>query len=59
MAIPQLIFALLLLTLFGTSIPVMITIIAVLESTRVFRLARAVSMNVVVLDFVEGREAAW
>lgn len=53
MAIPQLIFALLLLTIFGTSIPVMIAIIAVLESTRVFRLARAVSMNVVVLDFVE------
>jgi len=53
MSIPQLIFALLLLTIFGTSIPVMITIIAVLESTRVFRLTRAVSMNVVVLDFVE------
>jgi peptide/nickel transport system permease protein len=53
MAIPQLIFALLLLTIFGTSIPVLIIIIAVLDSTRVFRLARAVSMNVVVLDFVE------
>jgi len=53
MAIPQLIFALLLLTIFGTSIPVLILIIAVLDSTRVFRLARAVSMNVVVLDFVE------
>ena len=53
MAIPQLIFALLLLTIFGTSIPVMIAIIALLDSTRVFRLARAVSMNVVVLDFVE------
>jgi len=53
MAIPQLIFALLLLTIFGTSIPVLIVIIAVLDSTRVFRLARAVSMNVVVLDFVE------
>ncbi len=53
MAIPQLIFALLLLTIFGTSIPILIIIIAVLDSTRVFRLARAVSMNVVVLDFVE------
>ena len=53
MAIPQLIFALLLLTIFGTSIPVLIVIIALLDSTRVFRLARAVSMNVVVLDFVE------
>ena len=53
MAIPQLIFALLLLTIFGTSIPVLIGIIAVLDSTRVFRLARAVSLNVVVMDFVE------
>ncbi len=53
MAIPQLIFALLLLTIFGTSIPVLIIIIAVLDSTRVFRLARAVSQNVVVTDFVE------
>lgn len=53
MAIPQLIFALLLLTIFGTSIPTLIIVIAVLDSTRVFRLARAVSLNVVVLDFVE------
>ncbi len=53
MAIPALIFSLLLLTIFGTSIPVLIIIIAVLDSTRVFRLARAVSLNVVVMDFVE------
>ena len=53
MAIPALIFTLLLLTIFGTSIPVLIVIIAVLDSTRVFRLARAVSLNVVVMDFVE------
>ncbi|MDH5559157.1 MAG: ABC transporter permease subunit, partial [Alphaproteobacteria bacterium] len=36
-----------------TSVPVLIVVIAVLDSTRVFRLARAVSMNIVVLDFVE------
>lgn len=53
MAIPQLIFALLLLTIFGTSIPMLILIIAVLDSTRVFRLARAVGANVAVMDFVE------
>ena len=53
MAIPALIFALLLLTILGTSIPVLIVIIAVLDSTRVYRLARAVSLNVVVMDFVE------
>jgi peptide/nickel transport system permease protein len=53
MAIPQLIFALLLLTIFGTAIPILITVIAVLDSTRVYRLARAVAMNIVVMDFVE------
>ena len=53
MAIPQLIFALLILTIVGTAIPVLIIVIAVLDSTRVFRLARAVAMNIVVMDFVE------
>ena len=53
MAIPQLIFALLILTIVGTSIPVLIVVIAILDSTRVFRLARAVAMNIVVMDFVE------
>ena len=53
MAIPTLIFALLLLTILGTDMIVLILVIAVLDSTRVFRLARAVSMNIVVLDFVE------
>jgi peptide/nickel transport system permease protein len=53
MAIPTLIFALLLLTILGTDTIVLIVVIAILDSTRVFRLARAVSMNIVVLDFVE------
>jgi len=53
MAIPSLIFALLILTITGTSIPALIIVIAVLDSTRVFRLARAVSMNIVVMDYVE------
>ena len=53
MAIPQLIFALLILTIVGTDIPVLVVVIAVLDSTRVFRLARAVAMNIVVMDFVE------
>ncbi|WP_081818700.1 ABC transporter permease [Pseudomonas sp. PH1b] len=64
MAIPQLIFALLLLTLFGTAIPVLIVIIALLDSTRVFRLTRAVATNIAVLDFVEaarlrGESRSW
>jgi peptide/nickel transport system permease protein len=53
MAIPQLIFGLLILTVLGTSIPVLIAVIAVLDSTRVYRLTRAVAMNIVVMDFVE------
>jgi peptide/nickel transport system permease protein len=56
MAIPQLIFALVLLAIFGASIPNLIMIIAVLDATRVFRVARAVAMNVVVLEYVEAAQ---
>ena len=53
MSIPSLIFALLILSFFGTSITYLIGTIAILEATRVFRLARATGMNVAVMDFVE------
>ena len=53
MAIPQLIYAMLLLTILGTSTPVIVGVVALLDSTRVFRLARSVASNLVVLDFVE------
>jgi peptide/nickel transport system permease protein len=53
MSIPLLIFALMLLSTFGSSVFNLIVIIAILDSTRVFRLSRAVAMNVVVMDFVE------
>lgn len=53
MAIPQLIFALLLITIFGQSTLNMILVIAVLDSTRVFRLSRAVGVNIVVMDYIE------
>ena len=53
MAIPSLIFALMLLSIFGSSAASLIIIIAVLDSTRVFRLTRAVAVNVAVMDFVE------
>jgi peptide/nickel transport system permease protein len=53
MAIPSLIFSLMLLSIFGSNVWNLIMIIAVLDSTRVFRLARAVSLNVVVMDYVE------
>lgn len=53
LSIPQLILALIVLGVFGSSIPVLIVTIAVLDSTRVFRLSRALGMNIAVLDFVE------
>ncbi len=53
MAIPQLIFALLLITIFGQSTINMILVIAVLDSTRIFRLSRAVGVNIVVMDYIE------
>ena len=61
MAIPQLIFALLLMTIASAwagseqwlLTVYMVLIIAVLDSTRVFRLSRAVGMNIVVMDFFE------
>ncbi|NBT28739.1 MAG: ABC transporter permease [Gammaproteobacteria bacterium] len=64
MAIPSLVFALLLLTVFGTSIPSLVIIIALLDSTRVFRISRSAAMNVVVMEFVEaarlrGEGMAW
>ncbi|MFW2542819.1 ABC transporter permease [Primorskyibacter sp. 2E107] len=59
MAIPSLIFSLLLITVAsawvsGTGLTIaMIVIIAVIDATRVFRLARAVGMNIVVMDYIE------
>ena len=64
MAIPSLIFALMLLSIFGSTITSLIIIIAVLDSTRVFRLTRSVAINVVVMDYVEaaklrGEKLGW
>ncbi len=63
-SIPSLIFALMLLSIYGSTTLSLIVIIAVLDSTRVFRLTRAVAMNVVVMEFVEaarlrGEGLAW
>ena len=64
MAIPGLIFAMLLLAIFGTSVASLILIIGLLDATRIYRITRAVSLNVVVMDFVEaarlrGEKLAW
>ncbi|TJV08252.1 MAG: ABC transporter permease subunit, partial [Mesorhizobium sp.] len=56
MSIPSLIFALVLLSIFGSSVTSLILIIALLDSTRVFRLARAVGLNVAVMEYVEAAQ---
>jgi len=53
LSIPLLIFALIILSVFGSSITVLVLTIAALDSTRVFRLARATAMNIAVTEFVE------
>jgi peptide/nickel transport system permease protein len=53
MSVPSLIFALLLLSIFGTNVFILIIIIAIIYSPRVFRLTRAVAGNVVVMDYIE------
>lgn len=53
MAIPPLIFALLILTITGTSVLALVLVIAVLDSTRVYRLARAVAQGILTMDYIE------
>jgi len=53
LAIPQLIFALLLLTIVGTSIVNLTLVIALLYSPLIFRLTRAVAGGIVVMDYIE------
>jgi peptide/nickel transport system permease protein len=53
MAFPTLIFALMVLSVVGSSLPTLILTIAVLDSTRVYRLSRAVAMDIEVMEFVE------
>jgi len=53
MAFPTLFFALIVLSILGTSVPVLIVVIAILDSTRVFRISRALAMDISVMDYVE------
>ncbi len=52
-ALPAIMLALIFVTAFGSSIPVLIFTVAFIDTTRVFRVARAVAMNIVVQDYVE------
>jgi peptide/nickel transport system permease protein len=53
MSIPTLIFALVVLAVLPQNLAVLIAVMAVLDSTRVYRLGRAVALDVAVMDFVE------
>jgi peptide/nickel transport system permease protein len=53
MAFPTLIFALMVLSVVGTSVPALVVVIALLDATRVYRLSRAVAMDIEVMEFVE------
>ncbi|MDE3175083.1 MAG: ABC transporter permease [Pseudomonadota bacterium] len=64
MGFPTLIFALLLLAVLGSSVPVLIGVIALLDATRVFRLSRALGMELEAQDYVElaklrGEQTLW
>ncbi|RCS22217.1 ABC transporter permease [Phyllobacterium salinisoli] len=53
MSIPTLIFALVVLAVLPQNIVILILVMAILDSTRVYRLGRAVALDVAVMDFVE------
>ena len=53
LSIPLLIWALMILNVLGQSLFSLVITIGFLDSTRVFRLARALGLNLVSLDFVE------
>ncbi len=52
-AFPSIMLALIVLTALGPSIPVLIITIAFIDSTRVFRVARALGVDIVVQDYIE------
>jgi peptide/nickel transport system permease protein len=53
MSIPTLIFALVVLSVLPTNILTLILVMGILDSTRVYRLSRAVAVDINVMDFVE------
>ena len=64
MAIPTLIFALVVLSVLPSSVLVLVLVLGILDATRVFRLSRAVAVDINVMDFVEaarlrGEKTGW
>ena len=52
-SIPTLIFALIVLSAVGTSIPVLVTVIGIVYAMPVYRIARAVAMDIEIMEYVE------
>jgi len=50
---PAIMVALIVISALGSSIPVLIATIALIDATRVFRVARALGMDIVVQDYIE------
>ncbi|AZO56881.1 MAG: ABC transporter permease [Mesorhizobium sp.] len=64
MSIPTLIMALVVLSVLPTNLVTLILVMGILDSTRVYRLARAVAVDINVMDYVEaaklrGEGSAW
>ena len=64
MAVPSLIVALVMLSVLPLNLTVLILVMGVLDSTRVFRLSRAVAVDIAVMDYVEaaklrGEKGGW
>ncbi len=53
MSIPSLILALVILSVMPVTVPILIVVMGLLDSTRVFRLARAVAVDINVMEYVE------
>lgn len=53
MALPTLIFALVVLSVMPVTVTVLIVVMGLLDSTRVYRLARSVAVDITVMDYVE------
>ena len=53
MAFPAIILALMVITALGTSLVIVVLTVALIDATRVFRIARALAMDISVMDFVE------
>lgn len=64
MAVPSLIVALVMLSVLPLNLTVLILVMGILDSTRVFRLSRAVAVDIAVMDYVEaarlrGEKGGW